>query len=69
MTYVQSEPRKTHRTTMADRLEYRFIVGVVFTFALSAELVKHGLGKSTDTSIVAEAKSVAHTAAGYAFQR
>jgi len=69
MTFVQTEPRRTHRTTMSDRLEYRFIVGVVFTFSLGAELVKHGLGKTTDRSIVAEAKSVAHTAAGYAFQR
>jgi len=67
--FAQSESRKTTRTTISDRLEYRFIVGVVFTFSLGAELVQRALGKTTDQSIVAEAKSVAHTAAGYAFQR
>jgi len=69
MAFVQSEPRRTHRSTVSDRLEYRFIVGVVFTYSLGAALVKRAFGKNTDQSIVAEAKSVAHTAAGYAFQR
>jgi len=69
MAFVQSEPRKALRTTALDRLEYRFIVGVVFTFSLGTALVKRAFGKDTDRSIVAEAKSVAHTAAGYAFQR
>lgn len=69
MAFVQSEPRKAHRNSGWDRLEYSFIVGVVFTFSLSAALIKRAFGKKSDQSLVAEAKSVAHTAAGYAFQR
>ncbi len=69
MAMAHSEPRKAHRNTTMDRLEYRFIVSVVFTFSLGAALVQRAFGKDSDRSPVAEAKSVAHTAAGYAFQR
>jgi len=69
MAYVQSEPRRAHRATTSDRLEYRFIVAIVFTFSLASESVKRAMGKQSDQPIIAEAKSVAHTAAGYAFQR
>jgi len=69
MAFITSEPRRAHRTTASDRLEYRFIMGVVFTYSLGAALAKRALGQRTDLSLVAEAKSVAHSVAGYAFQR
>lgn len=69
MAFITSEPRRMHRTKVSDRLEYRFIMGVVFTYSLGAALVKRAFGQRDDRSLVAEAKSVAHTVAGYAFQR
>ncbi len=72
MAFVQSEPRRANRENFWDRFEYRFIWSVVFAFSMVATPVKRALGKNSSEagqSIVAEAKSMAHTAAGYAFQR
>lgn len=78
MAYVQQEPRRAHahRVTIWDRLEYRLIVSIVFTFSLFAALTKRIIGvfvpsmaNNSGRSIFTEARSVAHTAAGYAFKR
>ncbi len=77
MAIAYSGSRKASRISIWDRLEYRFIVGILFTFCLATAVTKRavavvaqpGVHQEERQSIVAEAKSVAHTAAGYAFKR
>lgn len=76
MAFVHTERHKATRNTFSDRVQYNIIVAIIFTFCLASAVTKRAAAAvlNSDTqqermSIIAEAKSVAHTAAGYAFKR
>lgn len=77
MAFVHTERQRAPRATISDRVQYNVIVAIIFTFCLASTATKRAAAAVVNSdntqqerlSIIAEAKSVAHTAAGYAFKR
>lgn len=63
--------RASRRYGLWDRIEYQVLVKLAFILCLALALVRRLTGRSDDEmtrgSVIAEARSAAHAAIGYAF--